>query len=265
LKLILAQETKMSMPSREEGERHSNSNNGEPVDGEPADVVARSNSEESLLNALYWPRERSASSNASPVHHVLGKSASSGADADILSVARQIYRETSGQVPMKKLVELVQSGELAKIPRCQNGKLTSVGALGHPSDCKPCAYWFKGICKYSIACRFCHRLHEGQRKQRIRPSKETRAGIRKMRAAQLNSGADPDADPDAAAQALSFDEIADEQAAMAFTQTHAPEAGTDGFLSSGEALDFAGLDLQTRIPQPSSLPLPHKLSFDMKH
>mmetsp|Transcript_26703 Transcript_26703/g.61467 ORF Transcript_26703/g.61467 Transcript_26703/m.61467 type:complete len:226 (-) Transcript_26703:105-782(-) len=50
----------------------------------------------------------------------------------------------------------------------------SIGSRNHPDSCNPCVFWFKSACAKGAGCSFCHLLHEGQKKKRIRPSKKTR-------------------------------------------------------------------------------------------
>jgi hypothetical protein len=149
------------------------------------------------------------------------------ADEECERLASQVFHEIREQVRMRKLVELAKSGLLAQIPRSEDGSLTSVGAMSHPLNCKPCAYWFKGVCRYSVTCRFCHRAHDGQKKERIRPSKEMRAKIKTMTMKGQN-----DADTEAA----------------------------DSGDAHGES-SRAPPPKSAMVPLPSSLPLPDKLSL----
>lgn len=64
---------------------------------------------------------------------------------------------------------------LNNLPKDQAGRLTSLGSVLHEDgQCKPCAYWFKSLCKNGVACHNCHLVHEGQRPKRLRPSKQAR-------------------------------------------------------------------------------------------
>mmetsp|Transcript_63141 Transcript_63141/g.150533 ORF Transcript_63141/g.150533 Transcript_63141/m.150533 type:complete len:244 (+) Transcript_63141:151-882(+) len=68
---------------------------------------------------------------------------------------------------------------LSDVPTNDVGELTSVGSKEHEQGlCKPCAFWFKGACSYTIACRHCHRLHDGQKNKRLRPSKQRRQQLK---------------------------------------------------------------------------------------
>mmetsp|Transcript_6077 Transcript_6077/g.13466 ORF Transcript_6077/g.13466 Transcript_6077/m.13466 type:complete len:447 (-) Transcript_6077:155-1495(-) len=40
--------------------------------------------------------------------------------------------------------------------------------------CKPCLYWYQGLCRKGESCTFCHLTHEEQQIRRVRPSKRTR-------------------------------------------------------------------------------------------
>lgn len=69
---------------------------------------------------------------------------------------------------------------LSNLPKDEAGRLTSLGSRGHEEgQCKPCAYWFKGLCKNGVACHNCHFVHEGQRPKRLRPSKQARMQLGK--------------------------------------------------------------------------------------
>uniref|UniRef100_A0A7S0AEE1 C3H1-type domain-containing protein n=1 Tax=Pyrodinium bahamense TaxID=73915 RepID=A0A7S0AEE1_9DINO len=73
-----------------------------------------------------------------------------------------------------------QGDLLARIPRNENGELTSIGSICHEvGGCNPCPHWFKGVCANGLACKHCHFLHDGQRPRRLRPSKQARARLRK--------------------------------------------------------------------------------------
>lgn len=112
----------------------------------------------------------------------------SGADFRLSSaedsmLVHRINEEMKGKISLEKLEEMVQGGTLACIPRNANGELSSVGSIHHPTGaCTPCAYWFKGLCKYSICCHYCHFAHNGQKSKRLRPSKQTRMRIRRWEA-----------------------------------------------------------------------------------
>jgi len=103
--------------------------------------------------------------------------------AESSMLVQRINTEMKGRIPLAKLEEMVDGGVLAGMPRDANGELTSAGSIHHPAGtCTPCAYWFKGICKYSICCNYCHFAHNGQKSKRLRPSKQTRMRIRRWEA-----------------------------------------------------------------------------------
>lgn len=53
--------------------------------------------------------------------------------------------------------------------------LPSLGSAEHGrGNCLPCHFWFSATCVKGYNCRFCHLVHAGQKKKRIRPSKRTR-------------------------------------------------------------------------------------------
>mmetsp|Transcript_25198 Transcript_25198/g.66980 ORF Transcript_25198/g.66980 Transcript_25198/m.66980 type:complete len:335 (-) Transcript_25198:260-1264(-) len=92
----------------------------------------------------------------------------------------EALREFGGVADRDELIELDDQGLLTRVPRNHAGSLSSVGSIDHaPGKCTPCAYWYKGICKYGIMCLYCHFAHEGQRALRLRPSKQTRLRIKK--------------------------------------------------------------------------------------
>lgn len=101
----------------------------------------------------------------------------SNAERELL--VQSAHDELANLVSIDKLRELARSGVLELIPRDEEGRLTSVGSIEHGTKCTPCAYWFKGICKYSLRCHYCHYVHDGQKSKRLRPSKQTRMRIRK--------------------------------------------------------------------------------------
>lgn len=81
-------------------------------------------------------------------------------------------------IPVAILKNLEQSGVLARIPRNDEGELSSIGSLTHPEGCAPCLFWFKGMCTKSVQCKYCHFRHSGQKSKRIRPSKRSRCRLR---------------------------------------------------------------------------------------
>lgn len=93
--------------------------------------------------------------------------------------------------------ELQETGVLQAIPTDENGALSSVGSAQHFSgECSPCAYWFKGICKYGILCRYCHFVHQGQKNKRLRPSKKTRMRLRRFEMQRTETESDGPDGPD---------------------------------------------------------------------
>jgi len=104
-------------------------------------------------------------------------------DVENLALVEHTYKELNGEMTLDKIVDLAGQGILARIPRDESGRLASVGSINHGAgSCSPCAYWFKGICKYSIACHYCHYIHAGQKSKRLRPSKQTRMRLRRLEA-----------------------------------------------------------------------------------
>lgn len=72
------------------------------------------------------------------------------------------------------LEALFDNRVLLNIPRNEDGDLLTIGSMSHPEKCKACVFWYKGSCNKGIVCEFCHFLHDGQKKKRIRLSKRTR-------------------------------------------------------------------------------------------
>jgi len=97
---------------------------------------------------------------------------------------------SSGQTLPEMPEELIRL-----IPLDENKRQTSVGSIQHASgQCLPCAYWFKGICKFGIQCLHCHFIHDGQKSKRLRPSKQTRIRLRRRAAAANQAGLDQPSD-----------------------------------------------------------------------
>lgn len=86
-----------------------------------------------------------------------------------------LHEETGAAV--MDLLELHEAGILEKIPRNDEGEISSVGSLmTHMNGtCFPCVFWFRGICPKSVACSFCHFRHPGQKAIRNKP-KSKRSG-----------------------------------------------------------------------------------------
>lgn len=62
-----------------------------------------------------------------------------------------------------------------QLPLDHLGEPSSVGSIRHNfGECIPCLYWFQATCGNGAACTYCHLLHPGQRKKRIRPSRQIR-------------------------------------------------------------------------------------------
>jgi len=53
-------------------------------------------------------------------------------------------------------------------------ELPTVGSAGHPVECKPCAFTFKGGCATGVDCTFCHLCMPGEKKRRKHESKVRR-------------------------------------------------------------------------------------------
>lgn len=137
--------------------------------------------------------------------HVIGDSVASWVPAEgeerpevpelLQPLVEEVHQELGDQVALEDIQELARSGLLEQIPRNTNNEWSSIGSIGHSTGtCTPCNYWFKGICRHGILCKFCHFYHTGQKSKRLRPSKKTRVRIRRQEAlkAQEDQGAAED-------------------------------------------------------------------------
>lgn len=63
---------------------------------------------------------------------------------------------------------------------------TSIGSESHASGtCRPCLFWYKGLCFKGTTCLFCHANHSNEEVHAIKPSKKTRVWLQR-RARQLD-------------------------------------------------------------------------------
>lgn len=140
----------------------------------------------------------SAASSAEPgldkqASHPVTPGVSGQADAppDPPELITLVHAELRGRLTLEKVEELGQAGLLSQIPRNATNELSSVGSINHLQGiCTPCAYWFKGICKYGISCHYCHFAHSGQKSKRLRPSKQTRMRIRRWEQSKAAEGSE---------------------------------------------------------------------------
>mmetsp|Transcript_26330 Transcript_26330/g.69570 ORF Transcript_26330/g.69570 Transcript_26330/m.69570 type:complete len:200 (-) Transcript_26330:110-709(-) len=115
----------------------------------------------------------------------LSTESAASTDQSSLSSSRSLDRSAS--VVMMRRKQLVKEfhkvhnehapsrNPQVQVPFEENGEQTSIGSIKHDSGtCIPCAFWFTGVCKLGVNCPHCHFLHEGQKDQRLRPSKKTR-------------------------------------------------------------------------------------------
>lgn len=119
----------------------------------------------------------------------LGRPASSfaGEVQGATNLVEEIHRHTG--VPIAILEALHKDGVLQKVPRNDQGEISSIGSILHASNtCSPCLFWFRKSCSKSIQCGYCHFRHAGQKNKRIRPSRKARLQMR----AYKNDGADDD-------------------------------------------------------------------------
>lgn len=95
------------------------------------------------------------------------------ASPDAVDLVANIHAETD--TPLEEIELLHQQGLLHKIPRDDEGHLTSTGSIEHfAGTCKACVFWFRMSCIKGLNCPYCHLVHSGQKQKRIRPSKSTR-------------------------------------------------------------------------------------------
>jgi len=60
-------------------------------------------------------------------------------------------------------------------PSVLGNEFLSVGSLQHARGiCKPCLFWYRGLCHKNWRCDFCHIPHDLDTVRRVRPSKKTR-------------------------------------------------------------------------------------------
>lgn len=123
---------------------------------------------------------RPAAASSSPQSMADDTSTPEEALAGASAILREAFLDFGDFVEVEELRELEAAGVLEQVPRDDDGRLTSVGAISHRfGQCTPCAYWFKGICKFSVKCTYCHFVHEGQKSKRLRPPKQTRMRMRR--------------------------------------------------------------------------------------
>ena len=59
--------------------------------------------------------------------------------------------------------------------------MPSIGSIPHwTGDCLPCIFWFQLNCAKGVFCGYCHFVHPGQKKKRIRRSKNMRFALRML-------------------------------------------------------------------------------------
>jgi len=100
----------------------------------------------------------------------------------------QRYQAETG-LPWRTLEVLFAKGILLNIPRDDDGELTTVGSIAHPQQCNACVFWYNGACNKGLVCEFCHLLHSGQKKKRIRMSKRGRLAKKAQEEAEAEADA----------------------------------------------------------------------------
>lgn len=98
-------------------------------------------------------------------------------------VRQQQQQGGVGQNPMGENNNATTATPLAKVPgqapwpatNLEDGTAPSLGSLAHESgSCKPCLFWYHGLCHKARRCAFCHIPHHPNEVSRVRPSKKTR-------------------------------------------------------------------------------------------
>jgi len=63
----------------------------------------------------------------------------------------------------------------ADLSNLEDGTVPSFGSTSHQAGtCKPCLFWYQGLCHKGWRCTFCHIPHDPKEVSRVRPSKKTR-------------------------------------------------------------------------------------------
>lgn len=66
-------------------------------------------------------------------------------------------------------------------PTFSGDNLPSLGSSAHfMQQCKPCLFWYQGLCLKGERCHFCHIRHELADVKKVRPSKATRKLLREL-------------------------------------------------------------------------------------
>eukprot|EP00931_Biecheleriopsis_adriatica_P027328 TRINITY_DN16458_c0_g2_i1.p1 TRINITY_DN16458_c0_g2~~TRINITY_DN16458_c0_g2_i1.p1 ORF type:complete len:296 (-),score=45.85 TRINITY_DN16458_c0_g2_i1:185-1072(-) len=102
------------------------------------------------------------------------------------SIIHRYHEETGMAVVDLKL--LYEKGLLTKIPRNDEGELSSVGSMGHAAaSCTPCLFWSKKQCRKGLACSHCHFRHPEDKKIKlVKPSKQAQQPITVPSATQFD-------------------------------------------------------------------------------
>lgn len=78
---------------------------------------------------------------------------------------------------------------------CKDGASANAGSVGHPNDCKPCAFYCFSLrgCRNGVGCSYCHLFHESKlrqrreewkRQQRAKRGKQRRRPVQEQEEAQ---------------------------------------------------------------------------------
>jgi len=92
-----------------------------------------------------------------------------------LCITLEVDRDRFEDADAEALLDLVPTGT--------KGELLSVGSLLHNMEsrtCRPCVFWFQNLCNKDFYCTYCHIVHDGQKKKKIRASKSTRRRVRQQ-------------------------------------------------------------------------------------
>mmetsp|Transcript_100360 Transcript_100360/g.289814 ORF Transcript_100360/g.289814 Transcript_100360/m.289814 type:complete len:138 (-) Transcript_100360:156-569(-) len=82
----------------------------------------------------------------------------------------------------------LEGGEGAPVSFATGTSSADVPTLGsamHRSGaCKPCLFWYQGLCHKGRRCLFCHIPHDPDEVSKVRPSKKTRNLLQQSRGGQ---------------------------------------------------------------------------------
>lgn len=103
-------------------------------------------------------------------------------NASLPSTAASIVSPEETEMPKLSGIDIDSSKvqiENSQLENLDDEIMPSIGSIAHASGkCIPCILWFQLKCTKGVYCRYCHLLHPGQKKKRIRRSKNVRFALR---------------------------------------------------------------------------------------